>query len=218
MRGNCPATTKNLLCQAKAFTIVLTQLSFWITYGCLHMAEVTKAELDLRCASLREKCVLLRQIHSQRMTHYASLDNFLNIGTLIVAAMATFVGFFGVSKITGLVGMIYPISNEIVDLIYNVVVFLVLIFSILNVAFQFKEKSHQHWRAINLLTDFVTDMDGILSVAKCTAEEIEKDMTFVNSRYKHVVDILPPTSDRDYMSAKKMLARKAAFKAKLTSR
>ncbi|HEU0083207.1 MAG TPA: hypothetical protein VFQ87_10095 [Bradyrhizobium sp.] len=181
------------------------------------MAAVTKEELDLRCAELRAKCVLLRQIHSQRMTHYVFMDNFLNIGTLIVAAIATFVGFFGISKITGLVGLVYMISSEVVDLIYNVVVFLVLIFAILNVAFQFKEKSHQHWRAINLLTDFVTDIDSILCVAKCTAEEIEKDMTFINSRYKHVVDILPPTSDRDYIRAKKMLARKKAIKTKLES-
>jgi hypothetical protein len=181
----------------------------------MQMAVVTKDELDLRCGELRKKCVLLRQIHSQRMTHYAFMDNVLNIGTLIVAAVATFVGFFGISKITGLVGLVYPISNEIVDLIYNIVVFLVLIFSILNVAFQFKEKSHQHWRAINLLTDFVTDIDSILCVAKFSAEEVEKDMTFINGRYKHVVDILPPTSDSDYIRAKKMLARKNAIKAKL---
>jgi uncharacterized protein len=179
------------------------------------MAEVTKPELDARCANLREKCVLLRQIHSQRMTYYVFMDNLLNIGTLVVAAFATFVGFFGVSKITGLVGLVYPISSEIVDLVYNVVVFLVLIFSILNVAFQFKEKSHQHWRAINLLTDFITDIDSIVCVSKFTPEEIEKNMTFINGRYKHVVDILPPTSDGDYIRAKKMLARKEAIKAKL---
>jgi hypothetical protein len=179
------------------------------------MALVTKEELDLRCTKLREKCVLLRQIHSQRMTHYASLDSFLNVGTLVVAALATFVGFFGVPKITNLVGLVYPISSEIVDLIYNIVVFLVLLCSILNVAFQFKEKSNQHWRAINFLTDFVTDIDGILCVANLSAEQIDNDMTFVNERYKHVVDILPATSDKDYMRAKKMLARKTAFKAGL---
>jgi hypothetical protein len=178
----------------------------------------TKGELDLRCKELRHKCVLLRQIHSQRMTHYTYWDNFLNIGTLVVAAGATFVGFFGVSKITGLVSLIHPITNEVVDLIYNIVVFLVLVFSILNVAFQFKERSHQHWRAINLLTDFITDIDSILCVAEFTEAESEKEMTFINGRYKHVVDILPPTSDNDYIRAKKMQARKAAIKAKIEAR
>jgi hypothetical protein len=175
----------------------------------------TKEELDVRCTKLREKCVLLRQIHSQRMTHYASLDSFLNVGTLIVAALATFVGFFGVPKISNLVSLVYPISNDVVDLIYNGIVFLVLLCSILNVAFQFKEKSNQHWRAINFLTDFVTDIDAILCVANIGSEQIDNDMTFVNERYKHVVDILPATSDKDYMRAKKMLARKITFKASL---
>jgi hypothetical protein len=179
------------------------------------MATVTKEELDIRCGKLHEKCDLLRQMHSQRMTYYASWDDVLNIGTVIVAALATFVGFFGVPKITSLVSMISPISNEVIDLIYNAIIFFVLVFSILNVAFQLKEKSHQHWRAINLLTDFVTDLDAILAVAGLTAEEIEKDMAFINERYKHVVDVLPATSDRDYMRAKKMLARKDAFKAEL---
>jgi hypothetical protein len=40
-------------------------------------------------------------------------------------------------------------------------------------------------------------------------------MTYINERYKHVVDILPPNSDADYMRAKKMLAKKAKFKAEL---
>jgi uncharacterized protein len=179
------------------------------------MATVTKEELDIRCAKLREKCVLLRQMHSQRMTNYAFWDDVLNIGTVVVAALATFVGFFGVPKITSLVSMIFPVSNEVIDLIYNLIIFFVLVFAILNVAFQLKEKSHQHWRAINLLTDFVTDLDGILSVAGLTADEIEKDMAFINERYKHVVDVLPATSDKDYMRAKRMLARKDAFKAEL---
>src|SRR5690242_3807620 len=100
------------------------------------MATVTKAELDLRCGKLRQTCVLLRQIHSQRMSYYESRDTALNVGTLVVAALATFVGFFGVPKIASLVGIIHPVSNEIVDLIYNAIVFLVLLCSILGLAFQ----------------------------------------------------------------------------------
>ena len=100
-----------------------------------------------------------------RLAHFARFDRTLDIGTLIVAAAATFIGFFGIPKITSLIALAYPVSPEVVDLANSIVVFFVLILSILNVAFQFKEKGHQHWRAINLLTDFVSDLDAILSVS-----------------------------------------------------
>jgi hypothetical protein len=34
----------------------------------------------------------------------------MDIGTLVTAAAATFVGFFGIPKITSLVSLIYPTS------------------------------------------------------------------------------------------------------------
>lgn len=189
-------------------------------FGHLHvkvesMPHVTKAELDARCDRLRHKCVLLRQIHSQRMGHFLRVDRILDIGTLIVAAAATFVGFFGIPKITSLVALVYPVHSEVIDLANNVVVFFVLILSILNVAFQFKEKAHQHWRAINLLTDFVSDLDATLAVSNMSDQEIGKEMDFINGRYKHVVDVLPPTGDDDYLKAKKALREKDRFKEKL---
>jgi len=149
------------------------------------------------------------------MAHFVRVDRFLDIGTLIVAAAATFIGFFGISKITSLIALVYPVSAEVVDLANNVVVFFVLILSILNVAFQFKEKGHQHWRAINLLTDFISDLDAILAVSNMSEQEIEKEMAFINGRYKHVADVLPPTGDDDYLKAKKALKDKERFKADL---
>jgi uncharacterized protein YhhL (DUF1145 family) len=178
------------------------------------MPHISKAELDNRCNQLRHKCVLLRQIHSQRMAHFTRVDRIMDIGTLVAAAAATFVGFFGIQKITSLINLVYPASLEVTDFINNIIVFLVLLLSILNVAFQFKEKAHQHWRAINHLTDFVCDLDGILAVSDISAQDIEKEMAFINGRYKHVVDILPPTSDSDYFRAKKAFAKKKALKEK----
>lgn len=172
------------------------------------VSEATKEELNARCAALRHKCVLLRQIHSMRMNKAERWDRVLNVGTVIVAALATFVGFFGTPKITHLVSLLYPASEDSVELAYNAIVFLVLLLSILNISFQFKEMGYRHWRAINILTDFVTDLDGITCVARHSDEELRKNMAFINYRYKHVVDILPPSSDADYLRAKKALAEK----------
>ena len=180
------------------------------------MPNISKAELDKRCEDLRHKCVLLRQIHSQRMSYFARVDRMMDIGTLVAAASATFLGFFGIQKLTGLINIVYPnATQDVVELANNVIVFFVLILSILNVAFQFKEKGHKHWRAINHLTDFVSDLDGILAVANISQQDIDREMAFINGRYKHVIDILPPTSDRDYFQAKKALFKKKQLKAKL---
>src|ERR1043166_4528954 len=155
-------------------------------------------DLRNRCSVLRHKCVLLRQIHSKRMERFQRADSVLNIGTIIVASFLTFIGFFGIPKIAGIVSLLYPVSNDVVDLGFNGIVYLVLLFGILNVAFQFKEKAFRHWRAINLLTDYVTDLDTILAASTHTEAEIEHHMSFINYRYKHVVDILPPSTDADY--------------------
>jgi hypothetical protein len=182
----------------------------------LHMPHISKVELDQRCRQLQHNCALLRQIHSQRMTHFSRVDRVMDIGTLVAAAAATFVGFFGIQKIKSLIDLVFTgLSLEVIDFTNNIVVFLVLLLSILNVAFQFKEKAHQHWRAINFLTDFLSDLDAILAVSDMSEQEIEKEMAFINGRYKHVIDILPPTSDRDYFQAKRALARKNEFREKL---
>jgi hypothetical protein len=149
------------------------------------------------------------------MNHFKRLDQGMDIGTLLTAAAATFVGFFGIEKITKLINLVYPLSQDVTDLLNNLIVFSVLILSILNVAFQFKEAAHQHWRAINHLTDFICDLDGILSVSDIAPQEVEKEMAAINGRYKHVVDILPPTTDNDYLKAKTALANKDEFKKKL---
>jgi hypothetical protein len=64
----------------------------------------------------------------------------------------------------------------------------------------------------------MSDLDGILAVSNMNEQEIEKEMASINGRYKRVVDILPPTSDRDYFQAKKALARKTSFKEGLEAR
>jgi hypothetical protein len=171
-------------------------------------------DLRTRCAVLGHKCVLLRQIHSNRLNHYKLYDNALNLGTISVASFLTFIGFFGLDKIDLLINLIYPATKEIVELGYNLAVFFVLLFSLFNVAFQFKEKVFSHWRAINLITDFVTDLDDILSRSEIGQADVDKQMQFVNYRYKHIADILPPSTDRDYFRAKRALAKKDRFKNK----
>jgi hypothetical protein len=135
-----------------------------------------------------------------------------NIGTVVAAAFLTFLGFLGIPKIVSLVSACCSVSNDGAEFTYNMVVFLVLLFTILNVAFQLKEKAFQRWRAINLLTDFITDIDGILAVSKIAQTEVERKMSFINSRYKHVVDILPPSTDGDYIKARRAMAYKESLK------
>ena len=173
----------------------------------------TDHDLRERCKALRHKCVLLRQIHSQRMERLQLFDNVLNIGTVVVAAFLTFLGFLGIPKIAAVVNLCCSAPDEFVEFIFNMVVFLVLLFTILNLAFQLKEKAFQRWRSINLLTDFITDIDAVIAVSKIAQAEVERKMSFINSRYKHVVDILPPSTDHDYIRARKAIAYKESIKA-----
>jgi hypothetical protein len=148
------------------------------------------------------------------MEKFQRYDFILDTGTLIAAAFLTFLGFFGVIRITKIITLTYPVNQDIVDLGYNLVVFLVLLFTILNISFRFKEKSFQHWRAINSMTDFVTDIDNLLAHSRFDDFEIERYMSFLGYRYKHIIDILPPSTDRDYFRAKKSMAAKELLKLK----
>jgi|GEM_PF-6494761 len=98
------------------------------------------------------------------MERFQLFDRLLDLGTVTVAAFLTFIGFIGVTKIAAALNLVYPIADHLVELVFNFVVFLVLLFSIFNIAFRFKELVSQHWRSINLLTDFITDIDHILAI------------------------------------------------------
>jgi uncharacterized protein len=165
--------------------------------------------LRKRCVTLRHNCNLLRQIHSNRMNTFQSADVFVTTGTIVIAALLTFMGFSGLDKITKFInGYVYSVSADLVEFSFNMIVFLVLLFTILNISFQFKEKSFRHWRAINLITDFVTDIDTIMAASSFSEAELEKHMLLLTSQYKHITDVLPPSSDRDYFRAKRMMAKR----------
>jgi hypothetical protein len=179
---------------------------------------VAQDDLRTRCLQLRHKCVLLRQIHSLMMERFQTRDSILNIGTLLVAAFLTFFGFFGIDKITTIANLIYPLSKDTVDLGYSFIVFLVLLFTILGTAFQFKDKAFRHWRAINLMTDFVTDLDNILSTSSMSEAAAERNMSYINYKYKHITDVLPPSADKDYFRAKKAMVEKEKLKNSIDRR
>src|SRR5262245_29338595 len=97
---------------------------------------------------------------------------------------------------------------------FNMIVFLVLLFTILNISFLFIEKSFQHVLVINLITDFVTDNDTIMASSSFSEAELENHMLLLTSQYKHITDVLPPSSDRDYFRAKRMMAKKDKIRRK----
>src|SRR5262249_21780396 len=70
--------------------------------------------LRKRCVTLRHNCNLLRQIHSNRMNTFQSADVFVTTGTIVIAALLTFIGFSGLDKITKFInGYVYSVSAEI---------------------------------------------------------------------------------------------------------
>lgn len=166
----------------------------------------TEAQFTERLADFRQKAVLLRQIHSDKMHTYATLDAILNYGTLLAAAFATFLGFFGVEKavetVTG-----WQLSPQSIGLSYNMIVFALLILSITTTASSLKSKEFIRWRSIIKLTEFITEIDDMRS-QEIRADSFGGHLLDLSKRYRSLIEFLPPNNDRQYISAKKHINNK----------
>ena len=159
----------------------------------------------------KEKCNVLKQINSNKMSLYTDLDTTLNILTIVASIILTVVGFSNKGFIISNFFHANDIkaSMEKFDFFYNLIVLLFLIVSILNLLFRFQDKSFLHNRAIISLSALIREINLLKMKAENNeGNNLNEQLTILITKYGYIVDSLPIHSDAAYIKAKKDLYEK----------
>lgn len=160
------------------------------------------------CSEYKHKSKVLRQIHSNKLKISRRRENILNVSTIIVALLTTFMSFFGIEKIHEI--LFSSIDFQVLSLSYNLVVLLLLIVSFLQFSTRLSETKNTHLNSVKRLSSLITDIDDILRIKSCSDSEINNLINSMNLKYKQIIDYLPDSSDSEWRNAKKALSIKDA--------
>lgn len=151
----------------------------------------------------------LRQINSNKAFSTARKGRWMTIATVAVAAAVSFVGFTGTTKLREQLQEPLGWSQQAVDLTYNLLVLLVLLLSILALVYRLPERSAEYNQAIKELTEFILHYDVKVRFAKAGALRLSlADVEEAKLAYASLVRVLPPSTDKDFIKAKKTYQKK----------
>ncbi|AFA49868.1 nucleotidyltransferase family protein [Acetobacterium woodii] len=162
-----------------------------------------------RLQNYKHKCNVLKQIQSNKALFNRRLNNIQNFITVFVSAFITFIGFSGVDKIKEYIELVFvdrlvDINN--IQMIYNILVFVLFLVVIFHLVFQFNSKQTDAEKAVSLLSSLINEIDDLLGNTR-----IQSNNNLVETiRYKYVTitQIIPSNTDREFLKAKKSLDRK----------
>jgi hypothetical protein len=165
---------------------------------------MTKHNLFIqRLEKYKKNSEILRQIHSNKAIRKHRYAIVHLSTTLILTAIVSFIGFMGIDKFSKLIDPNNTFKFEWVEFIFNVSVFGILVLIILELIFNFKDMSHLHNKSINILTGFIRDIDDLLNLQNFNDEDIDQLIYSTRERYKLIAEILPPSTDKEFIKSKK---------------
>ncbi len=150
------------------------------------------------------RALLLRQIHSNKGSSAQRRGRNYVIVTVVVAAVVSVIGFMGPDRLAGSMSRIWPVEATTIGDLYNLAVLAILVVTLLGLVYRFDERSNRHYRSIEVLTEFIRDIEDLVALSAAGARLLtEDDLTATRERYKGILAALPPSSDREYLRAKK---------------
>jgi uncharacterized protein len=133
----------------------------------------------------------------------------MTIATVVVAAGITFVGFTGTVKLRDQLDSVLGWSQQAIDLAYNCLILAVLLLTIVALIYRLPERAAQHDHAIHDLTEFIRVNDARVRAAEGGAMVLSlTDSRAVEERYLTMTAVLPPSTDKQFLKAKRDYARK----------
>lgn len=155
----------------------------------------------------------LRQIHSNKGAGASKWSRRYLMTTVVLATVVTTFGFVGSGRLAGAVSKVHPISSGTVDAAYTLVVLAILVTTLLGLVCRFDERSANHYRSIEILTEYIRDYEDLvaLSIGGVRTFSID-DLNLARTRYKGILMTLPPNTDKEYLKAKKSRQEKKKSK------
>jgi hypothetical protein len=206
MSQHDPRPTERHLASPKSLAETPAKLPGTSTEGLLPGGARASLDTYLRSATT------LRDIHSLKLSRTRRAADWLKFGLIALSTIATCVGFIGISDIASDIS----VSEGVVNFIFNILLLLLLLVVIWDLAWRHGDQSHEHQRAIVVLTGFIRDVENRLrqSIAEDDVQLVER----FGERHELIIEVLPPHTDADYLASKKAASEKEVRKAAIRAR
>lgn len=170
---------------------------------------------ESRVEDYLRKSAVLRQIMSNKGRTYRKINAAQNVATVAVSALLLFIGFSGIPKIQNWVSWVAPIGADAVELSFNLLVFLLFVIGVLHLVFQFSDKQGKADQAVAALAALGNEIEDLItSRGNLVISEDASKISLIRTRYEAIAQSIPSNSDREFLRARRDLAKKEASKPK----
>lgn len=169
-----------------------------------------------RLNEYEHKCLVLKQIQSNKALMYRRVNYVQNFLTVVVSALITFIGFSGMDNIKEYILMLFPnvnVTSNSIEMAYNLSVFLLFLITICHLVFQFNDKQASAEKAIWLLSSLINEIHDVKENIRITPSE--EYLESIGNRYNVITQVIPSNTDSEYKKARKNLEKKLNTKSKL---
>jgi len=154
----------------------------------------------------RRRAEVLRQIHSLKLSRYQRRDNITRVSLVTISVALTFIGFMGTARLRS----VFHAPPGVVDPIFDILLLGLVIAVIVEAIYRFGERAGAHQRSIVVLTGFLTELDDMLQLR--IPGDAQPTLDHVRGRYTLITEILPPSTDAEYLAAKEAYRKKQEAK------
>lgn len=153
---------------------------------------------------------------SNKARRYRAINATQNIATVGVSSLLLFVGFSGIEKVRIYLSWIHPVGKDGTELGFNLLVFSLFVIGTLHLVFRFPEKQSQVEKAVASLAALGNEIeDTITSQGNLVISEEPLKIELIRTRYEAIAENIPANSDREFIRAKRDLAKKETRKPQL---
>lgn len=166
------------------------------------------SQVTSRLQKYKRNAEILRQIHSDKKFRKQRTGSIHLVVTLVLSTLVAFLGFIDVNRMTEFMNWFVSIDAAKADSIFDLLVFLVLVAILLELIFRFREAAAIHHRSILILTNFIREVDDLLGVPDSLGSDPLQTLKEIRERYDLIGELLPPSTDREFLRSKRRLAKK----------
>lgn len=180
--------------------------------------DISAQGIRTSLAGYRKGAEVLRRIHSHKLSLMTQRSNQSKIVLIVASALLTFAGFTGIDRIHAELSKLISISTGTVEFAFNLLLLAVLILVIVDLVYRFGDRAAAHHRSIVVLAGFIRGLDDILDQPVPSGLAGRELLVSIHERYRLVTEVLPPSTDEEYLAAKDAFQKKEARKAEIDGR
>ncbi|MGO4138492.1 nucleotidyltransferase family protein [Rhizobium brockwellii] len=189
-----------------------------ITTQTVHAPDVHDRQ-ESRVEDYTKKAIILKQIMSNKARRYQKINAAQNIATVVVSSLLLFFGFSGIEKIQKYLSWIGSVSIDVTELVFNVSMFLLFLIGTLHLVFRFPDKQSQSEKAVASLASLINEISDTVSTrGNLVVSDEPSKIELIRTRYEAIAENIPANSDKEFIRAKRDLAKKEQRKTHLQVR